>query len=172
MPGINNKNKGSALLAVIAFVILTAIIAEAFLVYFYNQYRLTLQKIIYEKTFYFALSGIEWAKVLIKTQDSRLDASGDTVQINSWAGNSPEINLLYAHQADEYPDLPYEFLLIIKRLGNRIISYCESEISSGGKEKVFAARRIEVTLQNPNPPLPDVTETSWQEITPADKLDL
>ncbi|MCM8798915.1 MAG: hypothetical protein NC821_05585, partial [Candidatus Omnitrophica bacterium] len=121
MHAINKK--GSALLAVIGFIILTAIIAEAFLIYFYNQYRVTLQKLLYEKAFYIALSGIEWAKVLLKSQDPRLANIGDTVIINHWGG-APEFNLLYAHQLNEYPDLPYVFSLVIKRIAlDRIAAY-------------------------------------------------
>ncbi|MCM8778699.1 MAG: hypothetical protein NC898_05520 [Candidatus Omnitrophica bacterium] len=169
-----NRKRGAVFLAVIGFIILTAIIAEAFLIYFYNQYRLTLQKLLYEKAFYIALSGIEWAKVLIKTNDSRLANVGDTVVINNWGAAIPEINLLYAHQPNEYPDLPYRFNLVIKRSAlNKLVSYSELEISMTEGIKIFSARRIEVTLateHNPNPP-PDffvlTEEIDWQEITPA-----
>lgn len=179
MRGINKRHRGTALLAVIGFIILTAVIAEAFLLYFYNQYRITMQKILYEKTFYSALSGIEWAKVLVKTDDVRLRNPGDTVIINNWGTAAPDINLRYTHQADEYPDLPYTFTLVIKRQSlDNLISYCESEISMVGGQKIFSARRIEVTLEteiNPSPP-PDffvlTDEVRWQERTPASRSDL
>jgi|GEM_PF-3424537 len=172
MHAINKK--GTALLAVIGFIILTAIIAEAFLLYFYNQYRITLQKILFEKAFYIALSGIEWAKVLIKTQDSRLDNIGDTVIINNWGEVFPEFDLRYAHQANEYPDLPYSFRLIIKRIAlDRLAAYSETEIEVFGGFKIFANRRIDVVLRtevDPGPPpvtivLPE--EEHWEEIIPA-----
>lgn len=162
MQGINSKPRGVALLAVIAFVVLTVIIAEAFLIYFYNQYRITMQKIIYEKAFYYALGAIELGKVLIKT--GGLAVNG-TRTIKNWGG-SPEFDLRYINSQDEYPEAPINYFKIELRrtqdaLGNDILtSYAYSEISSG-TEVISTVRKVNVTLDAA------LAEISWQEISPA-----
>lgn len=162
------NNRGTALLAVMAFVVLTAIIAEAFLIYFYNQSRLTMQKTIYEKAFYYALGAIASGKVLVKRTDQlgtgELAVNGSRT-IKSWGG-TPNFDLRYlARFSNEYPEAPITYFKIeIQRPANdKLISYAYCEIKFGS-EIVSAVRRIEVTIDVASP---DLTEKSWQEISPA-----